>query len=100
MLRFFLILSLAVLTALTPDHVTAQMDDGLSRGPSVSVDALVAEALAKSPDLAAARARQAAAREMERPAAALADPTVGPLVQIADFPNYTIGSEDMSMAGV
>ncbi len=67
---------------------------------SVPVDALVAEALAKSPDLAAARARQSAAREMERPAAALADPAVGPMLQIADFPHYTIGTEDMSMAGV
>ncbi|PYQ61008.1 MAG: hypothetical protein DMF53_15940 [Acidobacteria bacterium] len=97
MYRLLSILPLAVLMAMP---ATAQMDDDLSRGPSVSVDALVAEALAKSPDLAAARSRQTAAREMERPAAALADPTVGPLLQIADFPNYTIGTEDMSMAGV
>ena len=97
MFRSLSILPLAVLMAMP---ATAQMDDDLSRGPSVSVDALVAEALAKSPDLAAARSRQTAAREMERPAAALADPTVGPLLQIADFPNYTIGTEDMSMAGV
>ncbi|HEY4564262.1 MAG TPA: TolC family protein [Thermoanaerobaculia bacterium] len=97
MFRSLSILPLAVLMAIP---AAAQMDDDPSRGPSVSVDALVAEALARSPDLAAARSRQTAAREMERPAAALADPTVEPLVQMADFPNYTIGTEDMSMAGV
>ncbi|HEY0556382.1 MAG TPA: TolC family protein, partial [Thermoanaerobaculia bacterium] len=88
MFRFLSILPLAVLAVLP---AAAQTDP---------VDALVAEALAKSPDLAAARSRQTAAREMERPAAALADPTVGPLLQIADFPHYTIGTEDMSMAGI
>ena len=97
MFRLLSILPLAVLMAAP---AAAQMDDNLSQGPSASVDALVAEALAKSPDLAAARSRQTAAREMERPAAALADPMVGPMLQIADFPNYTIGTEDMSMAGV
>ncbi len=64
-----------------------------------SVDSLVAEALAKSPSLAAARSRLAAARDMEPPASALADPMVEAMVQNADFPNYTIGTEDMSMAG-
>ncbi len=96
MFRCHLIFPLAVAMALP---AVAQMDD-LSHGPSVTVDELVAEALAKSPDLAAARSRQTAAREMESPAAALADPTIEPLVQMADFPNYTIGTEDMSMAGV
>jgi len=89
MVRFLWIFLLAA-------PVAAQMANDLSAPP---VDALVAGALAKSPDLAAARARQSAAREMERPAAALADPTAGPVLQIADFPNYTIGTEDMSMAG-
>ena len=64
------------------------------------VDSLVAEALAKAPALAAARSRLAAAREMEAPASALADPMVEAMIQNADFPNYTIGTEDMSMAGV
>src|SRR3954452_5827272 len=100
MFRSLSILPLAVLMAMAATAQTTQMADDLSRGPSVSVDALVAEPLSKSPDLAAARSRQTAAREMERPAAALADPTVEPLVQMADFPNYTIGTEDMSMAGV
>lgn len=68
--------------------------------PAPTVDALVAEALAESPSLAAARSRLTAAREMESPAAALPNPQVEATVQDADFPNYTIGSEDMSMAGV
>lgn len=68
--------------------------------PAPPVDDLVTEALAKSPSLAAARARLAASRHMESPASALAAPMVEALVQNADFPNYTIGSEDMSMAGV
>jgi outer membrane protein TolC len=100
MYRLLSILPLAVLTAMPATAQMGPMDDDLSWGPAASVDALVAEALAKSPDLAAARSRQTAAREMERPAAALADPTIGPMLQIADFPNYTIGTEDMSMAGV
>jgi len=86
MFRFLSILLLAAVPASPP--------------PAVSVDALVAEALAKSPALAAARSRLAAAREMEAPAAALPDPTVEAMLQDAGFPNYTIGSEDMSMAGV
>lgn len=68
--------------------------------PAPSVDELVAEALAKAPALAAARSRLAAAREMETPASALDNPMVEAMVQDADFPNYTIGTEDMSMAGV
>lgn len=77
----------------------AQKND-LSAGISATVDALVAEALSRSPALAAARSRQAAARELEVPASALPDPMVEAMLQDADFPDYTIGSEDMSMAGV
>lgn len=61
MFRFLSILPLAALVAAP---VTAQMADDLSHGPALPVDALVAEALAKSPDLAAARSRQTAAREL------------------------------------
>jgi cobalt-zinc-cadmium efflux system outer membrane protein len=68
--------------------------------PAPPVEELVAEALARSPSLAAARARLAAARELERPAEALPDPMVEAMLQDADFPRYTIGKEDMSMAGV
>jgi outer membrane protein, heavy metal efflux system len=68
--------------------------------PAPSAEELVAEALARSPALAAARASLAAARELERPAGALPDPMVEAMLQNADFPRYTIGEEDMSMAGV
>ena len=95
MFRLLSILPLAVLIAAT---AAAQIPDA-GTPPAPSVDALVAEALARSPALAAVRSRTAAAREMERPAAALPDPMVEAMVQNADFPNYTIGSEDMSMAG-
>ncbi|MFL6194166.1 MAG: TolC family protein [Thermoanaerobaculia bacterium] len=94
--RFVFPLQLAVLVALAGAPVAAQTTP--STAPPV--DALVAEALAKSPALAAARSRSVAAREMERPAAALPDPMIEGMIQNADFPSYTIGSEDMSMAGV
>jgi outer membrane protein, heavy metal efflux system len=80
--------------------IAVLMATPLAAQTAPSVDDLVAEALAKSPALAAARSRLAAAREMEAPASALADPMVEAMVQNADFPNYTIGTEDMSMAGV
>jgi len=76
----------------------AQTMPGAATAPAAGE--LVAEALAKSPSLAAARSRLAAAREMESPAAALPDPMVEAILQNADFPSYTIGTEDMSMAGV
>jgi outer membrane protein TolC len=60
----------------------------------------VAEALARSPALAAARSRLAGAHELETPAEALPDPMIEAMVQDADFPRFTIGKEDMSMAGV
>src|SRR5215212_7741083 len=94
MFRFVKILSLA---ALMTWPAAAQTDP--SARPAPSVDELVAEALAKAPALAAARSRLAAAREMETPASALDNPMIEAMIQDADFPNYTIGTEDMSMAG-
>jgi outer membrane protein, heavy metal efflux system len=88
-------LFLPVLAVLIAAPAAAQND----AGPAPPVGELVAEALAKSPALAAVRSRTAAAREMERPAGALPDPMVEAMIQNADFPNYTIGTEDMSMAG-
>lgn len=64
------------------------------------VEELVSTALARSPALAARRAAVERARLMEKPAAALPDPMVEPMLQDADFPNFTIGEMDMSMAGV
>jgi cobalt-zinc-cadmium efflux system outer membrane protein len=64
------------------------------------VEDLVARALERSPALAARRAAIASAREMEKPAAALPDPMVEAMIQNEDFPNYTLGTMAMSMAGV
>jgi outer membrane protein TolC len=63
------------------------------------VEQLVATALERSPALAALRAKVAAAREMERPAAALPDPMVEAMLQNAGT-DYTVGEEEMSMLGV
>jgi outer membrane protein TolC len=95
MMRWFQILPLAVLLA-----VPAATQTSAGAPPAPTADELVAEALAKSPALAALRSRTAVAREMERPAGALPDPMVEAMIQNADFPSYTIGTEDMSMAGV
>src|SRR5262245_11105774 len=94
MIRALFLPVLAVLIA-----VPAAAQNQAGPAPAPPVDELVAEALGKSPAVAALRARIVAAREMERPAAALPGPQVEAMVQNADFPNYTIGSEDMSMAG-
>jgi cobalt-zinc-cadmium efflux system outer membrane protein len=65
-----------------------------------SADDLVRMALEGSPALAALREGQAAAREMERPAAALPDPMVEGMLQDEEFPDYTVGRMPMSMIGV
>lgn len=80
--------------------VGAAMEPHWGPVPAPPVEELVTEALARSPALTAAGARLAGARELERPAEALPDPMVEALVQDADFPRFTIGKEDMSMAGV
>lgn len=98
MVRFLAVSSLIVLTvAPIAAQTVAQAGDANPGAPGV--DALIAEALTRSPALAAARSRAAAARELERPAQTLPDPMVEGMIQNADFPNYTIGTEDMSMAG-
>ncbi len=63
------------------------------------VEALVAEALARSPRLAARVAEVTAAREAERPAGALPDPVLEVMLQDAGFPDWTVGEEPMSMIG-
>jgi len=69
-------------------------------GEGETLEALVATALERSPALAARRAALRAAREREEPAGALPDPMVEAMLQNADFPRYTVGTVDMSMAGV
>jgi outer membrane protein TolC len=95
----FLCISLLAVALSTPAGAQSHAAT-TAAAPAPSLDELVATALARSPALAAARARSAAAREMEPASSALADPMVEAMVQDADFPNYTIGIEDMSMAGV
>jgi outer membrane protein TolC len=68
--------------------------------PAPPVEELVAMALERSPAVAARRAEMAAAREMERPARALPDPMVEAMLQNADFPEFTVGEEEMSMVGI
>ena len=68
--------------------------------PAPPVDDLVKLALERSPALAARRAAIEAARQTEKPAAALPDPMVEGFLQDADFPDYTVGEMEMSMAGV
>ena len=68
--------------------------------PAPPVDELVAAALTRSPALAALRARAAASRTRERPAAALPDPMVEAAFQDAAFPRYTVGKDENSMLGL
>jgi outer membrane protein TolC len=63
------------------------------------LDVLVAEALAHSPAIAAARAEVEARRALESPAAALPDPTLAASLQNVGW-SPSIGSEDMSMVAV
>lgn len=66
----------------------------------VVIDSLVAEALARSPALAALRAREAAAVARVAPAGALPDPMVEVMLQDVGFPTLTLGEQEMSMASV
>src|SRR5262245_47197800 len=62
------------------------------------LDALIADALARSPVLAAARAGVVARRELESPAGALPDPMLEAMLQNVGT-QWTVGDEDMSMLG-
>jgi outer membrane protein TolC len=64
-----------------------------------AVDALVAEALARSPAIAALRAEAAARAAEEGAAAALPDPMVEAMLQNAGLAAWTVGDEEMSMLG-
>jgi cobalt-zinc-cadmium efflux system outer membrane protein len=67
---------------------------------ALSVEELVATALARSPSLAALRAQVAASRSRELPAAALPDPMVEAALQDVGFPRNTVGKDENSMLGV
>ncbi len=77
----------------------AQPDPLALKTPAPQLADLVAEALARSPALAAARAEVAARREMESPAGELPDPQLETMLQNVSF-KPTVGDEDMSMFGV
>lgn len=62
---------------------------------SAEADALVAEALANNPDLAAARGKAAAARARVAPAGAPADPLLS-LTWVNDGPSPSLGTQPMS----
>ena len=64
------------------------------------VDTLVAIALVRAPEIAAQRERAAAARARAGGAAAFADPMLELSLQDADFPDWTVGDQDMSMLGI
>jgi outer membrane protein TolC len=98
MRRSLLIFWLAIATpALAPAQMPPQSPAAPIAPPLAE---LVAEALAKAPALASRRAALEAARQMERPAAALPDPMVEGMLQNADFPDFTVGTMEMSMVGV
>jgi len=61
------------------------------------VDTLVALALARSPEIAAERQRAAAAGERVGSAGALDDPMLDLAYRDVNFPEYTVGEEEMSM---
>ena len=74
---------------------------GSARGEDAPpVDELVATALERAPALTALRARASAAQEEVGPAGVMPDPMLEILYQDINFPEYTVGEEDMSMIGV
>jgi outer membrane protein, heavy metal efflux system len=93
-------LILGALLALPASGIEA-LDPSLSQPASSAptVEALVARALERSPDLHALTEKLAAAREMVAPAGALPDPVVELMLQDVSFPRWTVGSMDMSMVG-
>lgn len=99
------ILSALALAAALANLASAQpVPERLAPAPAPApsaprLEALVAEALAHSPAIAAARAEVAARREMESPAGALPDPMLEAMLQNAGL-KPTVGKEDMSMVGL
>jgi cobalt-zinc-cadmium efflux system outer membrane protein len=85
------------LPARVPDTLATSIRDGAAVAPSP--DSLVGAALERAPSLAVLRARVQEAREMVRPAGALANPMVEVMLQDVGFPKWTVGNEDMSMLG-
>ncbi|MBK9087899.1 MAG: TolC family protein [Holophagales bacterium] len=92
-IRALPVLLAAGLSALPADATAPPADGG--PGATQSVDVLVAEALERSPALAAARAEVSAARERVAPAGALPDPMLS-LSYENDGPAFSLGQEPMT----
>lgn len=103
--------TLLLLTVLWATPTIAQEPAGQARGtdPQQAVpvtgsldtlEDLILFALDNSPDLAAARLRVLAAREVPDRAASLPDPVLTTIIRNVDFPEVTLGEEMMSAAGV
>ena len=102
------ILAIAVLATTLPAVALAQSDQAATRPvpelraePSgTSLTDLIVAALEASPELAAARARVAAAAQGPDQAGSLPDPVLGVSYRNVGFPGLTLGQEMMSMAGL
>lgn len=94
-------LSVLLLTALwlAAPAMAQAVAPGRDGPPAPPVEELVAATLERSPSVAAARARLAAAREMIAPAGALPNPMVEIMLTDVAFPRYTVGTDEMSMIG-
>jgi len=98
MTRFVAVAAAACVAA--PLAVAAAAPPALDGPEAPSVDTLVAIALVRAPEIAAQRERTAAARARAGAAAALEDPMLELSLQDADFPDWTVGDQDMSMLGI
>jgi len=102
-----LILAGSACAALLAGHLqAAAADDARSSGTRAAsasvappVEELVARALANAPSVAARRARLAAAQAAAPAADALPDPMVEFEIKDGGFPQWTLGSDPMSMIG-
>lgn len=70
-----------------------------SQPPAPPAEELVTQALSQSPSIAALEARVRAAQEIIRPAGALPNPMLDVMLQDAGFPDWTVGTMEMSMVG-
>lgn len=97
-LRFFHAAAAALMVLAAGVHAGAQQSPADVQ-PAPPVEALVALALERAPSLAAARERLEAARAALPAADALPDPMIEFEYRNSGFPRYTIGTDEMSMAG-
>lgn len=68
--------------------------------PAPPIEALIAEALARNPEIRAAEARSEAARAAARPAGILPGPMFETYLDDESFPRYTVGTSEFSLLGL